>query len=85
MLGVVQAVLTLNLGKLSAISDDPFLGGVQSFLVTLLLPGMFGAMAVGGNVHAWSLWVAAGLNALIYSGLTWIAVRIASLFVKRRK
>ena len=84
ILGGVQAILTFNLEGLSATSDNPFLGGVQRCLVSLLLPGMFGSMAMGGNVHAWSLWVAAGLNGVIYFGLIWIAVHFASRFVKRR-
>jgi len=84
ILGGVLAILTLNLEKLSATSDNPFLGDVQRCLVALLLPGMFGSMAMGGNVHAWSLWVAAGLNGVIYFGLVWVASRLASRLVKGR-
>jgi hypothetical protein len=84
IVGGVQALLTLNLEKLSTISNNPFLGGVQRCLVSLLLPGMFGSMAMGGNVHAWSLWVAAGLNGIIYFGLILFAASFASYLVKRR-
>jgi hypothetical protein len=84
ILSGVQAVLTLDLGKLSVISANPWLGGVQRCLVCLLFPGMFGAMAIAGNVHAWSLWVASGLNGLFYFVLTWIALRFASHLAKKR-
>jgi hypothetical protein len=80
--GAVQVVLTLDLAKMSVTSDNSFLAGIQRCLVFLLFPGIFGAMAIGGNVHAWSLWVAAGLNGLIYFALIWIAIRFASRLVR---
>jgi len=84
ILGGVLAILTLNLEGLSATSNNPFWGDVQRCLVSLLLPGMLGSMAMGGNVHAWSLWVAAGLNGVIYFGLIWVAGRLASRLVRGR-
>ena len=80
--GGVQAILTLNLEKLSAISDNSFLRGVQMCLTSLLLPGMYGSMAMGGNVHAWNLWVAASINGVVYFGLVWVASHLTLRLVK---
>jgi hypothetical protein len=83
VLGGVQALLTLNLERLSAISQSPFWGGVQRCEVSLLFPGILGAMAMGGNVHAWSLWVAALFNGAIYFGLIWALTRLVRRLVSR--
>ena len=56
-LGGTLASLTLCFEKLSAISESPIIGDAQRFLVTLLFPGMLGSMVMGGNVHAWNLWL----------------------------
>lgn len=75
--------LTLAASKLSAISDNSIAGTVQRVLFRLLLPGMIGAEAFSGNAHAWSLWIAAGINALIYFLLGWVAYSVlTSLFRK---
>ena len=73
VLGCLLGGLTLALPKLSSISDNPVVGTVQRFTVALLLPGIFGAGAASGNVHAWPIWVAAGLNAVLYFVVGWVA------------
>lgn len=76
--------LTLVVSKLSIISDNPLEGAVQRALIDLLFPGMIGAAAFSGNVHAWSLWTAAGINALIYFILGWIACSLLISLFRRR-
>jgi len=44
----------------------------EHYLVPLLLPGVIGSMAVAGNAHAFSLWIAAIINALFYSLIIWL-------------
>jgi tetratricopeptide (TPR) repeat protein len=84
-LGGTLASLTLCFEKLSAISESPIIGDAQRFLVTLLFPGMLGSMVMGGNVHAWNLWVAAGINGLIYFGLGWLFYLLVARFRRRAK
>jgi len=81
--GGVLAVLTLNVEHLSVISRNPFWAGVQHAVFMLLLPGMFGAMAVKGNAHAWSLWLAAALNGAIYFGVVWVLIRVGASFQRQ--
>jgi len=73
--------LTLAVEKLSAISENLIVGTTQRILFALLYPGIFGSMALSGNVHAWHLWIAAGINGFIYFGLAWLAVRLISGFI----
>lgn len=47
-----------------------------SKLIWFLFPGILGAMAIGQNVHAFSLWIAAIVNGAFYAGLTWLAFLI---------
>lgn len=42
-------------------------------LIVLVLPGMIGSMAIGQNVHAFSIAIAAVVNGAFYAGLTWLA------------
>ncbi len=45
---------------------------VERFFVPFLIPGLIGSMAVGGNVHAFSLWVAAIINTVFYFLVLWL-------------
>ena len=82
VLGCLQAGLTLGVQKLSVISENPVLGKMQEFLMTLLMPGMFGAMALANNVHAWHLWVAAVINGLLYFGVAWGALLLGNRLMR---
>lgn len=73
VLGGVLGGLTLAVPKLSSISENPVVGTAQRALFALLVPGIIGAGAVSGNVHAWPLWIAAGINMLIYFVAGWLA------------
>lgn len=72
LLGGLLGGLTLILPKLSSISDNPVVGTVQRCTVALLLPGIIGAGAASGNVHAWPMWLAASLNLGLYFIVGWL-------------
>jgi hypothetical protein len=58
---------------LSFLSGNPVVRMVQKCTLVLLLPGIIGAGAATGNVHAWPLWVAAALNMSIYFVIGWLS------------
>ena len=62
------------------LSENRFVAALQMTACTLLFPGLIGAIAVSGNVHAFSFWVAAPMNALIYFGLGWIGCKLLNRF-----
>jgi hypothetical protein len=84
VLGGLFGSLTLAVSKLSSISENPILGTAQRGLFALLVPGIIGAGALSGNVHAWSLWIAAGINMLIYFAAGWLACWAVMRFLRRR-
>jgi hypothetical protein len=61
---------------LAILSENTFVAALQIMACTLLFPGLIGAVAVGGNVHVYSFWVAAPINALIYFGLGWVGYNL---------
>jgi len=68
LLTTLAFILALSLG-LSTLLLDHFSSlthAINRVTTPLLLPGIIGSMAVAGNAHAFSLWVAAGLNTLLY-------------------
>jgi hypothetical protein len=83
--GGVQAALTLGVQKLSVISGNSVLGNMQEFLMTLLMPGMFGAMFLADNVHAWNLCVAAVVNGLLYFGAAWGVLLLGNRLMRRAR
>jgi hypothetical protein len=83
-LGGLFGALTLALPKLSSISENPVVGTAQRGFFALLVPGIIGAGAVSGNVHAWPLWIAAGINTLIYFGIGWLACWAVMGLLRRR-
>jgi hypothetical protein len=85
VLAGVFACATFSLQWLATISDNPAIGAVQKLLVVLLFPGMIGAMALSGNVHAWYLWAAAAINAMIYFSLAWLIYGLAARLRRRAK
>lgn len=84
VLGGLFGSLTLAISKLSSISENPILGTAQRGLFALLVPGIIGAGALSGNVHAWPLWIAAGINMLIYFVAGWLACWAVMSFLRRR-
>jgi hypothetical protein len=44
--------------------------------MVLIMPGLFVSMIVAGNVHDFSMAVAAPANVLFYSAIGWLATRI---------
>lgn len=47
---------------------------VEEVVTVLVLPGLFVAMIVGGNVHAFSLGVAATSNFVLYGALSYFVL-----------
>jgi hypothetical protein len=76
VLASVFACATFALQSLAVISDNSVIAAVQRFFVVLVFPGIIGAMILGANVHAWYLWIAAAINALIYFALGWFIYRL---------
>jgi hypothetical protein len=76
LLAGTSAVGTLCFPNLSILSGNAFVAGLQMTSCFLLFPGVIGAVAVSGNVHVYSFWVAAPINALIYFGLVWIGYNL---------
>jgi hypothetical protein len=78
--GFVTALLTVSLEH----SASPSFGDAGFVVMAALLPGLLGSIAIGGNAHAFSLWIAAGINCIFYSLLVWmisgISRRILRLF-----
>jgi hypothetical protein len=83
-LGGLFATLTLSISKLGIISQNPIVGTVQNGVVVLITPGMYGAVVVSENAHAWRLWVASGINALVYFAVGWFACVLFSRLAGKR-
>jgi len=81
LLAVASAVGTLFFAKLANPSGHPLLDALKRFVTVFLVPGLVGAMAIGGNVHAFSFWAAAPINAAIYFAVGWFGYR---LFVRSK-
>ena len=69
--GLIAAVLTLEIGSISVISDKLIAGALQTFLLDCLVPGLIAAMTLSGNAHAFHLWLAALANFILYFLLVW--------------
>jgi len=76
--GIMAALLTLGFKNFDSLSFG--LGRVLSGVVS---PGLLGSLAVAGNAHASSLWVAATFNGIFYCGLTLAALSLSSAIGRR--
>src|ERR1700730_14657358 len=76
VLACLLSGITLAVEKVSSISENPIIGTVQRAFMALIFPGLIGPAAISGNVHAFHLWIAAGMNGLIYFGLAWLFYRV---------
>jgi hypothetical protein len=85
VLGCLLAGITLAVENVSSISESPIIGTVQHAFMTLIFPGLIGAAAISGNVHAFHLWIAAGINGLIYFGLGWLFYRVVATLRRRMR
>jgi len=81
VVGVVAVLLTLSLEY----SRTAYSMGYSGLTVVSMIafPGLMGSMVIAGNVHAFSLWVAAFLNGLFYCGLSWAACALLNSIVRR--
>jgi len=79
-----MAVLTMAVQPLLRLSDHPFVHVLQIVLGVLILPGLIASTGVAGNIHAFSLFVAAVINAFIYSLLGWLLFSMVARIKRRR-
>src|SRR5580704_7510945 len=66
--GIIAVLLTISLEH----SVIAYFGNAGFIITALLFPGLLGSMAIAGNVHAFSLWIAAGINCIFYFLLIWM-------------
>lgn len=76
-----MAVLTGAVSTIVGMSD-PVGAAVKPVLMTLIIPGLLGSAIIGGNIHAFSLGVAAVINGVLYFVLGWL---LYGLWIKLRK
>jgi len=79
-LAATSGIGTLCYPSLAILSENAFVAALQMTACSLLFPGLIGAVAVSGNVHVYSFWVAAPINAFIYFGLGWIGYTMVHRF-----
>jgi hypothetical protein len=65
--GVVTALLSMSLEHSLSLSY----GDAGFFITAVLFPGLLGSIAIGGNAHAFSLWIAAGINCIFHFLIVW--------------
>lgn len=80
MLGLATLLLDYRLASLLLKHINVRLLGS---LIPLLVPGMLVAAMLGGNVHAFPMWVAALANAIFYYFLVQIVWSIMLLFKRK--
>ena len=78
--GLLIGSLTFAVGSISTISENPILGIAQKALMILLLPGLIGAGAISGNMHAFELAPGALINAALNFGLSWLFLALVGRF-----
>ena len=71
--GIVTSLLSISLEHSVSLSY----GDAGFFITAVLFPGLLGSIAIGGNAHAFSLWIAAGINFILYFLVVWM---ICSVF-----
>lgn len=76
--GAVTALLSICLD----LSAPSFIGVTGSIITAVIFPGLLGSMAISGNAHAFSLWIAAGINCTFYFLLVWMICIIARLVLR---
>jgi len=82
-LGVFVGGLTLSISRLSLLSDNHLLAMLQRSLLMIILPGIIVSEILGGNVHAWHLWIAVVMNLLLYALIGWLSYRLMTALVRK--
>ena len=70
--GTLFGGLTFAVGSIASLSANMIVAAMQIVIMFLLLPGIIGAGAISGNIHAYSLGSGAIINALVNFGLCWL-------------
>lgn len=79
-LGFAAALLTLGLENTWFVSH---LGAAGEVITAALFPGLLASTAIAGNTHAFSLWIAAAFNGILYSILIWAAWSLISAIARK--
>jgi hypothetical protein len=83
--GCVIAALTLAISRWYSLFSGFPIGVVQRYAYIFLLPGLFCAIAVSGNVHDFSLGVAAIGNLVFYVVFFWAATALVRMIRRRNR
>jgi ABC-type transport system involved in multi-copper enzyme maturation permease subunit len=83
LLACIPAAFTLELGSISVLSSNGFADAIQQHGVTLLFPGILGAMEISGSTHAFHLWVAAIWNFVFYFLICWAIAALIGRALRR--
>jgi len=78
--GFVTALLTLGLENSWFVSH---LGAAWVVFTAVLFPGLLASMAIAGNAHAFSSWIAAAFNGILYCILIWAAWSLTSAIARK--
>jgi hypothetical protein len=77
--GIIAALLSVSISH-SWFSN---LGDAAAILIVVLFPGILGSVVIAQNAHAFSRWVAAGINGIIYFLIALIVFRAVSRRILR--
>lgn len=77
--GIVAALLSISLEH----SVSSSFGDFGFIITTVVFPGILGSIAIADNAHAFSLWVAAGINFIFYLVLIWIICGVSRRILRR--
>jgi hypothetical protein len=77
--GIMTALFSISLEHRVAL----LFGDAGFIIAAVVFPGLLGSMAIAGNVHAFSLWIAAGINFIFYFTFVWIICAVSIRIVRR--
>src|SRR5689334_380100 len=77
--GILLALFSFSPGH----SISLFFGDAGIIISGVVFPGVLGAIAIDGNAHAFSLWIAAGINFIFYFIFVWTICTISRRIPRR--
>lgn len=76
--GIIAALLSMSLQH----SISRFFGDAGFVITAALFPGILASIAIAGNAHAFSLWVAGGFNFVFYFFFVWIICSVSGRILR---
>jgi hypothetical protein len=73
IIGIVMGVATLSIQKSTSV---PAIYYLERVVIIFIMPGLLTAIAIGGNIHAFALWPAVAVNALLYFVVASLVLRL---------